>query len=120
MLDAIFKKLFGDKSQKDLKELLPVVDQVNSEFDKIQGISDDELRGKTKKFKQRIQDYIKSISTEIEEMKKKTELDSVSISEKEQIFEEIEEAQNKEDEKIEEEAGEDEEESDQQSETKEE
>ena len=66
MLDAIFKKLFGDKSQKDLKELLPVVDQVNSEFDKIQGISDDELRGKTKKFKQRIQDYIKTNSTQNE------------------------------------------------------
>jgi len=44
MFDAIFKKLFGDKSQKDLNELLPIVDDVNVEFDKIQGLSDDEIK----------------------------------------------------------------------------
>ncbi len=102
MLDAIFKKLFGDKSQKDLKELLPIVDDVKNEFEKIQAISDDELRGKTEEFKQRIIDYNKSISSEIEELKKKTELESVSIQEKEQFFEEIEKLQKKEDERIEE------------------
>ena len=35
MLDAIFKKLFGDKSQKDLKELLPIVDNLTDENVKI-------------------------------------------------------------------------------------
>ena len=102
MLDAIFKKLFGDKSQKDLKELLPIVDQVNHEFDKIHGISDDELRGKTKDFQERIKTHIQSISAEIVEMKKKTELDTVSIAEKEQYFEEIEKLEKKEDDQIEE------------------
>jgi hypothetical protein len=34
MLDKIFKKLFGDKDQKDLKELLPIVDLVNIEYEK--------------------------------------------------------------------------------------
>ena len=52
MLDKIFKKLFGDKDQKDLKELLPIVDLVNIEYEKIASISDNELRNKTTDFAQ--------------------------------------------------------------------
>ena len=51
MLDGILKKLFGDKNQKDLNELLPIVDSTNEAYEKFR-ISDDELRNKTKEFKE--------------------------------------------------------------------
>ena len=47
MLDGILKKLFGDKSQKDLKELSPIINDTAAEFVKVQQFSDDELREQT-------------------------------------------------------------------------
>ena len=47
MLDGILKKLFGDKSQKDLKELSPIINDTAAEFVKVQLLSDDELREQT-------------------------------------------------------------------------
>ena len=47
----IFKKvtgkLFGSKYDRDVKKYLPVVEQVHAEFDRLQGLSNDELRNKT-------------------------------------------------------------------------
>ena len=57
MLDFIAKgltKVFGTKSDRDIKEVLPVVDQINQEFEKLSAISNDELRGKTNEIIERI------------------------------------------------------------------
>ena len=40
----ILKSLFGNKSDRDLKELLPIASKVNAEWEKIKGVSHDELR----------------------------------------------------------------------------
>jgi len=45
MLD-IFKKVFGDKSKKDLKEVSPFVDQVKEAYNDIKNLTNDELREK--------------------------------------------------------------------------
>ena len=102
MLDKIFKKLFGDKAQKDLQELLPIVDQVNAEFSKIQQISDDQLRAKTIAFKSRINQHNQEIIAQIAALKDKTQLEQTPIHEKEEIFKEIEVLEKKEDEQLEE------------------
>jgi preprotein translocase subunit SecA len=57
MIGSIFKgitKIFGSKSDRDLKELNPIVAQVNEEYIKLQNLSDDELIGKTLLFKEKI------------------------------------------------------------------
>ena len=43
LLGKGIKKIFGTKSDKDLKLLYPYVDKINSEFDKLSSISDDSL-----------------------------------------------------------------------------
>ena len=48
------KKIFGTKSDKDLKLLYPYVEKINNEFGKLSSISDQELRAKTSLFKERI------------------------------------------------------------------
>ena len=58
MLDGILKKLFGDKSQKDLKELSPIINDTAAEFVKFQQFSDDELREQTLVFKEEIKSRI--------------------------------------------------------------
>jgi len=65
----IIKKIFGDKHSKDVKELWPIVEEINEEYEKIKDLSDDELRGKTDEFKQRIQDFTAEIRQNIEQLK---------------------------------------------------
>ncbi len=68
MLNLI-KKIFGDKHKKNIEMLLPVVDEINEEYEKIKNISDDELRAKTPEFKQKISDYTAETRQKIEEIK---------------------------------------------------
>ena len=86
---GILKKFFGDKSAKDKKELMPVVHAVAEEFAKLSSISDDELRGKTKEFKEKIAAYVKAEEDKTDELNKKAESSETSVEEKEKIYEEV-------------------------------
>ena len=59
---GFLKKILGSKSDKDLKEIYPLVDKINTEFDKLKGISDEDLRGKTESFKLKIKESLKAVS----------------------------------------------------------
>ncbi|MEX0607949.1 MAG: preprotein translocase subunit SecA [Balneolaceae bacterium] len=74
MLDAIGKvitKVFGSKSEKDIKKIQPIVDQIKSFEEQIKQLSDDELKAKTESFKQKIKDATADTLTEIKETKVK-------------------------------------------------
>ena len=47
-------KLFGTHSERELKRIYPIVDKVESYQETMHGLSDDELKGKTKEFKERL------------------------------------------------------------------
>ena len=75
MLGAITKgiaKVFGTKADKDLKMLVPYVDKVDKEYQKLRPISDDQLRGKTKELKDEINSRLKSIDDQIDDLHKKS------------------------------------------------
>jgi len=90
MLDGILKKLFGDKSQKDLKELSPIIDQTAGVFSEIQQLSDDQLRDQSRIFKEEIISSYKMISDEVHELKQKASSENMSIQDKEALFEKVE------------------------------
>ncbi len=74
MFDWITKgvgKVFGTKADRDLKLLMPYVDLINVEFLKLEKISDDELRARTKKLKTLIKDRLKMIDGELEGLHEK-------------------------------------------------
>ncbi len=48
------KKLFGDPNERKLKQLQPIVKEVNLYEEDIQNLSDEELRGKTDEFKEKL------------------------------------------------------------------
>ncbi|MEW6556867.1 MAG: preprotein translocase subunit SecA [Elusimicrobiota bacterium] len=54
MLNYIFRKIFGTKSERDIKKILPVILQINSSEEKIKKLSDDSLKLKTDEFKSRL------------------------------------------------------------------
>ena len=85
-INNILKKFFGEKSDKDIKEILPIVEQIKSEYANLANLSNDDLRAKTEQLKQKIQDYIASDENEISELKKKAESTSVNVDEKDAIL----------------------------------
>ena len=52
---SIFTKLFGTHSEHELKRIQPIVDKVLSYKDAMGTLSDEELRGKTREFKKRLE-----------------------------------------------------------------
>jgi preprotein translocase subunit SecA len=51
---GLAQKLFGTHSQHELKRITPIADKVESYRDAMMALSDDELRGKTSEFKERL------------------------------------------------------------------
>ncbi len=67
----IIKTIFGDKHSKNIKELWPIVEEINEYYDKIKDLSDDELKAKTLEFKEKIQNETQELRRKIEELKNK-------------------------------------------------
>ncbi|MEJ5351999.1 MAG: preprotein translocase subunit SecA [Melioribacteraceae bacterium] len=101
MINTLLKKIFGDKNTHALKELWPIVHQINEEFEKLKDLTDEELKAKTTQFKEYIQNETADLRNRIEELKNQlTQIQSAE--EKHKIYDEIEELEKELDEKYEE------------------
>ncbi len=86
MLDFI-SKLFGSKSERDVKGVQPIVEKIKAEFAKLDGISNDELRAKTIAFKETIKEGLTSIDADIQEIKDKIESNpDLDVTEKVELY----------------------------------
>jgi len=81
-----FKKFLGNKSQKDIKEIMPYVNKTIEFYEEISKLSNDELRDKTVEFKQRIAGHISVKEKEIEDLKALLNSDEIEIEEKEKLY----------------------------------
>ena len=61
----IITKLFGNKSQKDMKAIKPYVDKINSIYPTLSKLSNDDLRARTEVIKERIAAYVQPQKDEI-------------------------------------------------------
>ncbi|MFD1187060.1 preprotein translocase subunit SecA [Pontibacter rugosus] len=85
-------KIFGTKSDRDIKEVLPYVSKINEEYTKLSGLTDDELRGKTFEIKGIIDERLKPIDTKIAALHQRVaDEPELNIVQKENIFSEIDE-----------------------------
>ncbi|MBO6763010.1 MAG: preprotein translocase subunit SecA, partial [Roseivirga sp.] len=83
-------KLFGSKSDRDIKEVTPYVEQINKIFSSFASLSDDELRNKTTELKEIIASDLKEIDDQIAGLQQKIEDNpELDIQEKESTFEAI-------------------------------
>ncbi len=98
----ILKSLFGNKSDRDMKELMPIVAKVNAEWVKIKELSHDELRAVAEDMKKQVRDYIKEEEEEIAALKRKVEEERPSIEEREEIYERVDKLEEQIDKKVEE------------------
>jgi preprotein translocase subunit SecA len=100
----LIAKLFGTKSEKDIKRIMPLVEQTKQEGEKLKSVSHDELRAETKQIQEFINQELKNIDDKLASLHKKiADNPELEINDKEAIFQEIdalEEERNKELEKV--------------------
>ena len=95
-------KVFGTKSEKDIKQLMPIVKKINEEFDSLSSLSNDELRNKTQEVQDQINAFLKGIDDDIAALHKKVEDNpNMDIHEKEATFAEIDKLEEKRNEQLE-------------------
>lgn len=71
--NEILAKLFGNKSQRDLKEVAPYVQKIKSVYPEIEQLSNDGLRERTVQLMQQLQDGVKSEKDKIAAIKQSLE-----------------------------------------------
>ena len=69
MLGKILKLFVGDKSKKDLKQINPIIEEIHSFENEMNGLSNDDLRNQTQIFKELIQQSTSDINSQIENIK---------------------------------------------------
>ena len=71
----LIKKIFGDKYEKDLKMLWPIVQEINTHYETIKNFSDVELKNKTIEFKEKIQTHTEETRKQISDLKTRLQSD---------------------------------------------
>lgn len=71
MISAVLRAILGNKHERDVKKILPIVDEINR-FDALyETLSDDQLREKTVELKERIKELTKDEAVAVQEIKEK-------------------------------------------------
>ena len=87
ILNSVLKIFVGDKNKKDLKTLLPIVENVISFENNLKALSDDGLRSKTLEFREKINIATQPFHDKIASLE--DEVTAVNIDRKEEIYSEI-------------------------------
>ncbi|UCE23613.1 MAG: hypothetical protein JSU74_09955, partial [Candidatus Zixiibacteriota bacterium] len=66
MIGSLITKIFGTKHERDIKKMIPLVEEINQFYDQFEKVSDDDLKAKTDEFKQRLEagETLEDIMTE--------------------------------------------------------
>ena len=67
ILNSVLTKVFGNKSDKDIKKINPIVEEINSEYSNIQNLTDDELKLKFLKIQSDLSEIITNKESELKE-----------------------------------------------------
>jgi len=80
-------KLFGNKAQKDMRAIQPIVDQIKAEYEKIDGLSNDELRAHSYGLMKLLQEAVAPQKKRIAELK--ASIEETPIDKREKIYNEV-------------------------------
>jgi preprotein translocase subunit SecA len=99
-ITKVLGKILGNKSERDIKEVAPIVEKIKEEYNRIEQLSNDGLREESDKLKNIITNRIKPENDEIAQLKK--EIEVAEIQEAEKLYEKIDKLEELINEKIEE------------------
>jgi len=97
----IIQKFLGNKSERDIRAIMPVVDKIKEEYEKVVKLTNDQLRAKTVEIKQLVKEFIKNEEEQIVRLREQAEKEELEIDEVEKIFNEIDKIEKEIDNKLE-------------------
>ena len=83
----IITKLFGNKAQKDMRAIQPIVDQIKAQYEVIDALSNDELRAHSWALMDKLQAAVRDQKSEISRLKESIE--GTPIEKREKIYNEV-------------------------------
>ena len=84
---GILKSLFGNKSQRDLKAIMPIVDKIKAIYPEIEKLTNDELRGRITDIRARIKEHVAPQHEEIAKLK--AEIETLEYEKREPLWGQI-------------------------------
>lgn len=101
-LSNFLTKFFGTKSDRDLRELMPIVNKIREVYPRYTTLTNDQIREETARLRQTVRDYIADDEAKVEQLKVQMESDEIDYEEKEKLYKEVERLTKQIDDKIEE------------------
>lgn len=101
LLTNILTRFFGNKSERDIREIAPILELIKDEYKKIVQLSNDDLRSEATNIRQEILNHIREENEKVTDLKTKAESDDIDVLEKEKIYDEIDKIEKIIDQKLE-------------------
>ncbi len=89
LFSSVMKKMFGSKSDRDLKAVMPYVDNILAAYERIDKLSNDELRAASQRLKELIRERIAKDEERMEVLRAQMEDPEMDVREKEKIATDI-------------------------------
>ena len=83
----IITKLFGNKAQKDMRAIQPVVEQIKAQYETIDALSNDELRARSWALMDKLQAAVADKKSQIANLK--SQIETTPIEKREKIYNEV-------------------------------
>ena len=85
----ILSKLFGNKYDKDVKLIAPIVKEINKQYGQLSPLTNDELRNKTIDLKTQINDFVAEERAQINKLKEESNSKEIPAEQKEELYKKI-------------------------------
>ncbi|NCG30101.1 MAG: DEAD/DEAH box helicase, partial [Bacteroidetes bacterium] len=89
IVNKVLNTVFGNKSEKDIRELTPRVQEINNFFESYSTLTNDELRARTADFRTRIALATKDVQDQIDSLKAQVEDPQLDYLKKEDLYSQI-------------------------------
>lgn len=86
--------MFGTKADRDVQSYMPLITEINRNFESYASLTNDELRQKTNEFRGRITQHLEGIDNDITSLENQAKATN-NIHEKEDFFDEIDKLKGK-------------------------
>ncbi len=99
----IIKKLFGSKADRDYREIKNVLEKTIATYEEIKTLDNDQLRAKTREFRERISGYVAEEQRQMDTLREYLDTNfDIDVEEKEEIYKQIDQLDDRQNEKTEE------------------
>ncbi|HSH52486.1 MAG TPA: hypothetical protein VK982_12250, partial [Bacteroidales bacterium] len=101
LLTNILTRFFGNKSERDIREISPILELIKDEYKNIIQLNNDDLRSKAANIRQEILNHIRNENEKVTDLKTEAESNEIDVLEKEEIYNEIDKIEKVIDQKLE-------------------